>query len=76
MEYRIYMVDITGKAHFLQKATDDKHANICCDRYFDELWIHDGLTVHSECEFYSRAVIANIFMVRSDQDPYEGVMEV
>lgn len=71
MEYYIYIIDYRGNPHFVQKATDVKHANDCCDRLFDDLWAHGQIIINGTC--YQKDEIFDIWMLRSDQDIYEEI---
>lgn len=73
MEYHLYLIDYNGHPHFIQKASDYKHANDCCDRYFDELWTYGELRINGTC--YLRDYVFDLYMVRADKDPYKGVIE-
>lgn len=73
MEYHIYFIDYMGNPHFIQKATDWKSANHFCDFYFDSLYTYGDIIVNGTC--YHREYVADIYMVRSDKDPYKGVIE-
>lgn len=74
MEYHIYLIDMHGQAHFIQKATDFKSANRCCDIYFDDLCTYGEIIVNGIC--YRSEYVGNIYMVRADKDPYKGVIEI
>lgn len=74
MEYHIYLIDFNGHPHFIQKSTDFKAANRCCDSYFDDLCTYGEIIVNGTC--YRTEYVVDIYMVRADKDPYEGVIEV
>ena len=74
MEYHIYFIDFNYHPHFIQKATDVKAANRCCDSYFDDLATYGEVIVNGTC--YHTEYIVDIYMVRADKDPYKGVIEI
>ena len=74
MEYNIYIIDIYGNAHFLQKATDFKSANRCCDIYFDDLYERGEIIINGTC--FMKDHVYDIEMVRADKDNYKGVRKV
>lgn len=72
--YNIYLINYQGTPIFLQHATDYKHANQCCDIYFDDLWTY-GFITHKGVKYYSEGV-KDIYMVLADKDPYKEAIQL